>query len=208
VQLVPVDLPFAVAALDYAYDGPARLSTLAFLRRLPGLRRDLLRTTRALHDLARHVGGLPELDRQPLYVLGASLGTPFAAAVAAALRPDGLVVVYGFADHETLIESRLRPHLGSSWVRRRLARWGDALTAGLDARRTLPRLCGVPVLVIDADDDSELPAACRTALWQATCEPRQRIVMSGGHIRPRLDATLERVTEAILAWVEPPTPVP
>ena len=144
----------------------------------------------------------PRVDPKRVYVLGASLGTPLAAAVAAAEAPAGLVLLYGFADHATAFEHRLRssvPWFPPRWL---LAQLGATLTADFEARRTLPRACGTPVLVIGSPEDAALPRRCSEALWAATCAPRQRVDLPGGHIDAGRDAAvLQQATAVIVAWL-------
>ncbi len=202
VQLVDSDVPCSVASLDYAWSGPQQMSALGLLLRLPDIQRDLMRTAVALRDLMRYLERDPHVERGRLYLVGASLGSPIAAAVAVAERPAGLAILYGFADHAALLEYRLRPHVSSAGLRRWIAGAGAALTANLDAARTLPRLCGTPVLIVCAPDDRDLPSRCSDALWNAACEPRQKIELQGGHIRAERDTRLlNDATAAVRRWL-------
>ena len=206
VDLAGGEHAIAVAALDWAGGGSRRLQGPGTLLQLPELRRDLRRTAVALRDLVRFVAQDPRVDSTQVYVLGASLGTPLAAAVTAAAAPAGLVLLYGFADHAYAFEHRLRanvPWLLPRWL---LAQLGAALTADFDARRTLPRACGTPVLVVSSPEDAALPRRCREALWAATCAPRQRVDLPGGHIDAGRDAAvLQQATAVILAWLDAET---
>ncbi|MFQ5600926.1 MAG: alpha/beta hydrolase [Candidatus Krumholzibacteriia bacterium] len=203
VQLLAPELPYAVAALDYAYTGPRKMRLGAFLVHAPGIHRDLQRTGVALRDLVRYVAARPEVDASRVYIIGASLGVPLSCAVAAAQPPAGLAVLFGFADHKTLLEHRLRPYVGSAAVRHRLATWGALLTAGFEVTHSLPKLCGTPVLVVSSPEDLDLPPSSVEAVWESTCEPRRRIDVGGGHIRAhRDDAILEQVTAAVHSWLQ------
>jgi poly(3-hydroxybutyrate) depolymerase len=182
LDLVDSDLPCAVAAIDYACEVPRNVGGWDVLR-LPGLQRDLLRTAVALRDLVAHVRADARIDAERVFIVGASLGVPFASAVAAAVAPSGLVLLHGFADHAALVEHRLRGSVHAPQLRGVLARTAALLTEGLDVRRTLPRLSNIPVLVVESADDEMVPAACRAMLWDATPEPRQRVVLPGGHLR-------------------------
>ena len=201
VDLVDPSLPLVVAGLDYAYRAPEPMGALGLVRRLPEAWWGLLYTAAACRDLTRHVAALPEVDAGQVYLLGASLGAPLATCVAASERPAGLILLYGFSDHATLIDKRLQPYVRSGYLRRQLAHWGADLTRPFDAARALPRLCGTPVLVVYSSADDDLPAACSAALWSATCEPRERVDLPGGHIRPRQDLVLDATSEAVLGWL-------
>ncbi len=182
VELVDASLPCVVAALDYACEIPRTLEPWDVVR-VPSLQRDLLRTAVALRDLVAHVRADARVDPDRVFVVGASLGTPFASAVAALLSPAGLILMHGFADHETLVEHRLASSVASPTARRAIARLTALLTGAFDAQRTLPRLRDVPVLVVEADDDDMVPLDCRLALWNATPEPRVRVQVPGGHLK-------------------------
>jgi poly(3-hydroxybutyrate) depolymerase len=202
VDLVDRRWPYAVAALDYATKEPLEARGARLLLRLPRLRRQLLCTAVAMRDLARFVASDARVDRERVYLVGASLGSPLATATAAAAPPAGLALLYGFADHTALVEYRLRPHVGSAHLRRWIAGVAAHQTAGLDAARNLPRLCGTPVLVVTAPDDVDLPPRCTAALWAAACEPRRRVDLSGGHIRGARDSEiLQQASSAVATWL-------
>jgi len=202
VELVDPDLPYVVAALDHAWSGPRTMSGLGLMARLPLVQRDLMRTAVALRDLMRLLERDPRVAGGRVYVVAASLGTPMACAAAAAERPTGLVLLYGFADHATLLEYRLRPYVASPLLRAWIARAGASLTTGFDAARTLPRLCGTPVLVVGSAEDRDMPRGCGEALWKAACEPRLRVELPGGHIRSGRDPELLRqATTRVTDWI-------
>ena len=167
LDLVPQDLPLAVATLDYAHDGDLSLDGPGLVTRLPALVRDARRTAVALRDLARFVARHPRVDASRVYLLGASLGTPFACVTAAADARAGLVLLYGFADHAVVFDHALRPHVRWQPARTFLAHVGGALTRGFDARRTLPRACGTPVLFVTSPEDTAVPRRSTEALWNA-----------------------------------------
>ena len=202
VELLDPALPLTVASLDYAWDGPTRLNGFGILIRLPAIQRDLARTAVALRDLIRYLEGTAGPD-QRVYVVGASLGVPIAAATAAAVKPAGLALLYGFADHETLFAHRLAPYVPIAGVREALARALAPLVANLDAARTLPRLCGTEVLVVSSSDDHDLPPRCSEVLWTSTCEPRRKVEVPGGHLRGGRDSQLLlQATGVVTKWLE------
>jgi len=182
IDLVDDALPLAVAAMDYACDIPRSVGAWDVLR-FPKLQRDLERTAVALRDLVAHVRADPRIDPERVFIVGASLGAPFASAVAAAVSPAGLVLMHGFANHAALVEHRLAQSWPSETARRAVARLAALLTDAFDARRTLPHLRDVPVLIVEAHEDEMVPRDCRIALWNATPEPRQRVSLPGGHLR-------------------------
>lgn len=199
--LVDADLPCAVLAMDYAGSVPRRAG-LADIVRIPELQRDLTRTAVALRDLVQHLRRDPRIDAERVFIVGASLGAPLASAVAATVQPAGLVLLHGFADHAALVAHRLESEVGSRTLRSFLGRVTALLTARFDVRRTLPRLHDVPVLVIEAQDDELIPRACRVALWDATPEPRDKVHVPGGHMRPTRDSdALAAAMNHTRAWV-------
>jgi len=202
IDLVDPGMPFAVAALDYAWTGPPKPGWIGLLARIPRLRRDGVRTAIALRDLTRFVARDPRAAAEHVFLVGASLGAPIACAVAAAEPPTGLAILYGFADHAALIEYRLRPHVGPARLRSWIAVAAARLSAPLDCARTLPQLCGTPVLVVAAPDDADLPPQCTEALWAATCEPRRRVDLRGGHIQgARQQEVLRQATRVVGDWL-------
>ena len=202
VELLDPAMPLTVASLDYAWDGPTRLNGFGILIRLPAIQRDLARTAVALRDLTRYLEGKSGTEER-VYVVGASLGAPIAAATAAAVKPAGLALLYGFADHETMLAHRLAPYVPWPPARVVLARALAPLIANLDAARTLPRLCGTEVLVVSSPDDHDLPRRCSDLLWNATCEPRRRVEVPGGHLRAGRDTRLlEQATDVVTEWLE------
>jgi hypothetical protein len=201
VDLVDADLPYAVAALDYAAGDTKRIDGTEWLTRLPEILRDFKRTGVALRDLQAAVASHERVER--VYLLGASLGTPLACAVTAAASPAGLILLYGFADHAPLFEHRLRPYVGWGPARRFLASFAGYLSTSFDPAATLPQACGTRILLIGSDDDEALPRQCTQALWDAACEPKQRVNLPGGHIDAgRKQEILQRATQAVRDWLE------
>jgi hypothetical protein len=203
VELVDVELPYAVAALDYARNDAEPIEGLRWLSELPGLIRDFKRTGVALRDLRRAVGSHARVESSRVFILGASLGTPLACAVTAAENPAGLALLYGFADHAPMFAHRLRPYVRWGPARELLAAFAGWLSGPFDPAVTLPQACDVPVLLIGSAEDVELPRQCTQSLWEAVCGPKEQVNLPGGHIDAgRKQEILHTATRAVRDWLD------
>ena len=98
-----------IVGVDYPYDGPEKVKgAAAIARTIPLARRAFLDTVPAVSLVLDWLVNQDWVDRNRVVLIGASLGVPFAAAVAGRdQRVTGLVLVHGAADNRAWMEAQV-----------------------------------------------------------------------------------------------------
>lgn len=189
----------AVVALDYPYDGPEKVRGFRQVVATLPLARKAFRDTPAAVSLA--VDWLADqswADTEQVFVVGASLGVPFAALVAARdPRIDGAILVHGAADNQAWIEAQVARRNDARFLHRPVATLIHWLAYGptFDTAANVALIAPRPVIIIGAREDERTPAGESEALFAAAGDPRVLRWTDGLHIEPdRTD-----IIEALLA---------
>jgi len=200
VDLLGAPGSFAVAALDYPYDGPERPRGIRqVVATIPAARRALEDTPAAVLLALDWLVQQPWADAERVELVGVSLGVPF-ATVAGALDPrvKRVWLIHGGSTLNEWMAHNLRPrfksdaaHSVASWLAHRLAHGPS-----LEAEHWLPRIAPRPVVIIGAREDQRLPAPMVERLHALAGEPKELIWMDGGHIDRRPEA-VQRLLEIV-----------
>ena len=134
-----------------------------------------------------------ELDtrgHRTIVLLGFSLGTGVAGAVASSVGIDGLILCQGFS---TLREAALAMGF-PLWVTRMVP----------DAWDTVRRACAldVPVLVVHSDVDGLFPLSMATRVAEACGERGELMIISGVSHNAPIFAPMEEYWKPIAEWVK------
>ena len=200
-----LDLPpgHAVAALDYPYRGSRDLGRWdRALANVPAMA-SAARVTAASLSLAgialRTHAALASAD---ITLVGASFGGPFSILTVGAERERyrGLALLYAFARLDLVIGKLLS---GARWAppARALAQWWlSRLVKPYEPVDHLPRLAGVPLLILNDMEDAIVPRASIEALHAAAPAGARIDVISGGHVRPDADQLIAELVARVIAW--------
>jgi dienelactone hydrolase len=166
------DLPesdgYVFVTLDYPYDGPTQMSTVAFLTKLGDIRESVWDGVAAMllgYDFLR---GYSVVDTQRIVFVGVSLGSFFVLPAACLASPQAPVALHfaGAAIRE-LVQTSLT-NRGSVWP---ISSLTAALAAfglrPLEPARWAARCGGRPVLLVNGANDRRIPVACATRLAEA-----------------------------------------
>jgi dienelactone hydrolase len=173
--LVPESLGMHVLALDWPWNGPHRMQPGEFLRRLPEIRRALLRSPGAIALGLEAVASCPEVRADRIAVVGVSLGNaPAIAAARLTERARAGIFVHGAADLRVVLRHATQPHvrppalgaLAAAFAARLLQPLEPSLHAAAWAKR--------PVLIISAAHDERLPLEAVRALHAAFASAEHR----------------------------------
>ncbi|MSU46800.1 MAG: hypothetical protein EXS42_06685 [Lacunisphaera sp.] len=202
VDLLGAPGPFAVAALDYPYDGPERpRGWRQSLATIPAARRALLETPQAVLLALDWLTAQPWVDPSRVELVGVSLGVPFAAVVGA-LEPRfrRVWLIHGGAGNREWIEHNLGTKVQSELLRGIAGRLVYLLAHGptLEAEYWAPRIAPRPVIIIGAREDRRLPPHLVERLHAAAGEPKELIWIDGGHVDRRPEA-VRRLLELVRA---------
>ena len=185
----------AVVALDYPYDGPEKVKGLGpVVRTIPLARQALLDTPPAVSLVVDWLLEEPWVDSQQLVIVGASLGVPFAATVAARdARIKGAFLVHGAADNRLWLQAQVARRVDTKFLHRPLGTilywlaYGPALNTAERVAQISPR----PVLIIGARNDERTPAGQTELLFAAAREPKLLRWTDGRHIQPGRNKVVE-----------------
>jgi len=196
------DGPFNVLAVDWPWRGPRRMGAGRIALELGAIREAVLRSpgvlARGVEATARESGA----DTSRIAVLGASLGVPPAlAAVRLTRRVDALVLVDGAADLDDLLRAGLERVPVAPWLAAPLAALAARLIRPLEPLLNAPAAAGLPVLLMNSEQDELMPAADVRRLHAGLpwAEVRWR---PGRHLRPHRGATIDELTREALAWLQ------
>jgi fermentation-respiration switch protein FrsA (DUF1100 family) len=191
-----------VLSCDYPWRDPSTLAPLRFLAALPAIRREVLGTPEALRIAASYLLSRPDVDRDRLAAVGASLGVP---AVSAWASRDGRVavvaLVMGGADLTEILAANLGGQVRWKTLRRPVAALLACLLRPLEPARTVGRIAPRPVLVVGALGDERIPRRSTALLFAAAREPKGLQWFGGRHMLPRDTTLLRAVTDSTFAWV-------
>jgi dienelactone hydrolase len=186
---------FSVFAIDAAGHGkrtPINGKAVALLT-LPEMRQVSGQT---VADLRRAVDWLetrPEVDKSRIGFLGVSLGGILGGVFAAdEPRVKAAVLWAAGGDWGKLVTTSTHPFAQTFRKSGQTdAAKVRAAMADVDPLGTIAAISPRPLLFLNGDKDNVVPVACAEALYAAAREPKERVVLPGGHI-PDAIAMLER----------------
>lgn len=200
--LVPDSLPIGILAVSWPWKGPRHMSVPAFVASVPAIRAELLATPAALArgvEAVRHAS-----PGSRVLLLGASLGAPPVAAAVSIARPDALVLVDGAARLDRLMRSETSRALGDGFIGAALGppagALGARLVSSLEPARHGAAAQGIPVLLVDPEQDDRYPPECVKRL-HATYPHATRRLHAGGHMHPDDRPQLTHIIEIIWQWL-------
>ena len=178
----------AVVAMDYPYDGPESVRGIAeVLGTVPLARRAFRDTPPAVSLVVDWLEDQAWVNSDQLFIVGASLGVPFAALAAARDdRIDGAILVHGAADNLAWLEVQVARRNDVRFLHRPLATvihwlaYGPTFDTVKNVREISPR----PVVIVGAREDERTPATQTEALFLAADEPKAMRWTTGRHIQP------------------------
>ena len=178
----------AVIALDYPYEGAEKVNGWRqIIATVPLARKAFRDTPPAVSLILDWIEQQPWANQDQLVLVGASLGVPFAALVAARdPRIDVTMLVHGAADNKAWLETQVArrtevPLLpGPAAALLHWLAYGPTFNTAANVARIAPR----PLIIIGAREDERTPAGETEALFRAAGEPKILRWTDGMHIQP------------------------
>ncbi|MFH1069716.1 MAG: hypothetical protein V1794_08885 [Candidatus Glassbacteria bacterium] len=201
LRLTNLDRPAVFCALDYP-DIPSykvrALEVPGLLYRLDQAARETVGTSFGVLD---YLSSKPEVDTSRITVLGASFGVPFAAITALDQRVKGLVLVYGGADLERLIDWNLRKRIKLRPLRKLSSFLLGAAASPYEPAAYIGRLAPRPLLMVNSSQDEKIPAELARKLFLCARGPKELIWLEGSHIHPRNRTLLDEISRTVSDWL-------
>ncbi|MGI9237270.1 MAG: alpha/beta hydrolase family protein [Woeseiaceae bacterium] len=198
----------AIVAMDYPYEGPERLRGLiATVKAIPVVRSAFLDTVPAVSLVLDWLLAQSWVDNDRVVIVGASLGVPFAAAVAARdTRITAAILVHGAADNRLWIEVQVARRIETDALHYPLSNVLNWLAYGplFDTRKFVAMIAPRPVVIVGATEDERAPPGQAEVLFEAAGEPKRLRYTEGRHVQPgraEIVADLLRVADEELAFL-------
>lgn len=197
-----------IVGVDYPYNGPEKAKgMIAIAGAIPLARQAFLDTVPAVSLVLDWLVEQPWVDRKHLALIGASLGVPFAAAVASRdQRVTGLILVHGAADNRAWMEVQVARRIETEFLHYPLATVLNWLAYGpiFDTSAHVSTVAPRPVLIVGARQDERTPAGQSELLFAAAGDPRRLRYTQGQHVQPNrkeIIAELLRITDEELTFL-------
>lgn len=199
--LLPAHVPVQVLAVDWPWYSPRRLSVFAAVRQLGAIREAVLRSPGVFALGVEAAAAQPEVGRDRIVVLGASLGAPIAmAALRLTDAPTALVLVDGFADLERVLDHALRREVRPPVLASPLAAYAARLLHPVEPAHHASRAASLPTLALNARDDERIPAVAIDHLWAALPHAERRW-REGKHLRAHRSQLIAELSDEVTAWL-------
>ncbi|MDH3440517.1 MAG: hypothetical protein OEM63_07185, partial [Gammaproteobacteria bacterium] len=147
----------AVVAMDYPYEGAEKVRGFAqIMMTVPLARKAFIDTPPAVSLVLDFLDDATWVDHDEIVIVGASLGVPFAALIAARdQRIDGAMLVHGAADNELWLEAQVARRNDVRFLHRPLATVIHWLAYGptFDTSANVALISPRPVIIVGATDD-------------------------------------------------------
>lgn len=178
----------SVVGIDYPYDGPDKVKgIMPIARTIPLARQAFLDTVPAVSLVLDWLVQQPWVDANRIILVGASLGVPFAATIAARdQRIGSLILIHGAADNRLWLEMQVARRTDAKFLHYPLSvllywlAYGPLHNTPENVASVAPR----PVLIVGARQDERTPAGQEVLLYDAAKEPRRLRYTDGQHVQP------------------------
>ena len=213
LEAIKPKVPVIIASFDYPFDAPKNFELSQSLKYAPDTKRAMSDLVGAIEELHNVLKIREDVDPSKITIVGASLGAPF-ALTAAANDPtiSGVIIVHGFGDvpgtvkHQLLL--RWQPKFGAlahpmAWL---LSHLGWLYLDGPTPEASVLRLTSRQrVYMIQAEEDSYIPTASSTRLWNAienSASQHERLITPGSHLQPQSERSIENISDHIVNWMK------
>jgi hypothetical protein len=205
--LLPEDLRVHVLALDWPWDGPHRMGSVEFIRRLPAVQRAVLRSPATLALGVEAAASISSTDPHRIAIVGTSLGVPPAVACVRLTKlPRAAVLLHGAANLDSILERALEPHISTGVLRRAVTHFIVRLIRPLEPSLHATAWQGRPVLIVNAERDERLPRGAIADL-HAAFPWAERRWLPGGHVRSKRDPELLQLARDTADWLASVSPI-
>ena len=208
VQVIPETHGVIVAAISYPFGTVPHREALSLALALPRIQRGIFDTPAAAM-LALDYLLSPEAGLEPgrVELAGISFGA-YLAAVPAVLdkRIERLWLIHGGGDAAAALDHGLSGRISTGGIRRRLAQYLATIAGAqhLSAENWLEAFSPRPLVVVNAMEDSNLPARSTQALLEAVRDPHEILWTPGGHVHPKRPEVIRAITDLMFTRIAVP----
>jgi len=199
-KIPEIPFPIIMISCDYPYHGPAKLSKFDLLKRIFQIRTAVLDTPGSLLVATQYLTQRPEVDRERILAVGASIGALAITAVASGEpRVRAVALLYGGGDIGTLIATNYSP--GPWPVSRAIAEAAAILLAPIEPTKYVGLIAPRPLLMVNGPHDLYIPRSSIEALYRAARDPKEIQWVPLGHLEAFYEEdALKRMAELTIQW--------
>lgn len=201
VALLPDTLGMIFVALDYPFTATGRLGWGGAIAAVPAIRRALYDTPPSIELALDYLLARPDVDPARVELVGASFGAPFATIAAARdARVSRLWLAHAGGDLSAMVEQNLRREIRFTPARVVVSHLLNLLASGprFTPERWVGEVAPRPVVMLNAEDDDQIPRQSVDALWAAAREPKELVWLPGKHMRGDRPAVISALIEAMV----------
>jgi hypothetical protein len=186
-----------ILALDYPYEPRESYSLLNIAQDLPDVRSALIDMLPSAMLAIDYLYKRSDVDTTKIVVLGYSFGAPFIPAIAAYdNRVSTAIMVYGGGDMTSLIRHNVARY-ESDWLAEIIGRLGGLLLYPLEPLRYADRISPRPLVMINGNNDEQIPRYNTEVLFDAAREPKKIIWLESGHVNTANTGLTRRIIEVL-----------
>ncbi|NIM21443.1 MAG: hypothetical protein GTO51_06505 [Candidatus Latescibacteria bacterium] len=187
-------------ALDYPYEGEREnLSTLAFLLKIPAIRRAIFNTVPCALLAIDYLAQRADIDRERIIIVGGSVGALFVPAIASVEpRIAAAALLFGAGDLQSLLYANIEmaPPIAG------IACWGGSVLASpVEPLKYIDKISPRPLFMLNGIDDPRIPEQCSLLLHEKAKHPKTIRWISSGHLHVRTEAFQREVRRELEIWL-------
>lgn len=193
------------ASIKYPYDGKLKAKgAIEVLQQVPAIRRAFYDTPPAVQLALDYLLARPDVDSTRIEMVGASFGAPFATIAAARdTRITRLWLAHGGGDSYALLEHNLKRDIPNATLRAPLAHVANVLVSGprLTPEAWIAQVAPRPVMMLNADQDEQIPRRSVELLFAAAGEPKELVWLPGKHMQGNRPEVIEQLITAMVTRI-------
>lgn len=202
-DLINLEEPAVICAMDYPPYPERKIRFLEAPHLVYALDSSAVAAVGMAQNVLDYLFSKPEIDTSRVTVIGASFGVPFAViAVALDHRPKGLVLLYGSADLEKLIDWNLRQKIRCGPLRKAASLILGTLTTPFEPLSYIDRISPRPLLMVNSREDEKIPLPCVDLLYRQAREPKEIIWLDSSHLHPSNRDLIDSLTRTVSSWLK------
>lgn len=199
VDFLPVEFgDVVVLSLDYPEELPYELRLRDIVLRGPDLRRASGRIAPSFSRGADYLTTRTDVDTSRLVLVATSFAVPFAVQAAATdKRFVNVGLIYGAGRMADVLSANLT--LRPKWFRQAAAWMAMRPFAGFAPERFVAAIAPRPILMVNGEDDPQMPRRAVMALYDAARQPKTLIWLKTGHLHPTDSVLVRALVDTTLA---------